>query len=205
LQKTELPDVRTTEGKMSCSKSELFFPALVTFVGLLATNVAGAGEFRTKIDASRVAVGPSGGASDIFTGGGPEFVDDPMPSSARIAGIGVQHNDHQVIAICLIYEFKGDFHLTKLHGMAEEKDKRGRYDEFKLAKGEHFVSIKGRTGTGVDKIIITISEGRSMTFGGPGGTNDFNLTAPKGREIDGFFGNSNNCLTRIGLLTRPLE
>jgi hypothetical protein len=29
------------------------------------------------------------------------------------------------------------------------------------------------------------------------------LTAPDGREVDGFFANSNDCLTRLGLLNRP--
>jgi Jacalin-like lectin domain len=52
---------------------------------------------------------------------------------------------------------------------------------------------------------ITTSTGRSKTFGGPGGTDEIELVAPDGREIDGFFGNSNNCLTRLGLLTRPFK
>jgi Jacalin-like lectin domain len=80
----------------------------------------------------------------------------------------------------------------------------GKEEAFELQEGEYIVGVSGRTGTGVDSLIIHTNLDNSKKFGGDGGTDDYRSMAPPGCQVIGFYGRAHGAVTRIGVVYRKI-
>lgn len=78
----------------------------------------------------------------------------------------------------------------------------GTWKHIYLSKGEFITKVTGRSGRFVNQLTFYTNSGRQFgPYGGCEGT-PFQITAPKGHEVIGFFGNSGQCIDKIGLIYR---
>ncbi len=109
--------------------------------------------------------------------------DDKRNISGALVAVTV-HADQYVRGIQFTYcdSINGADVVGPIHGFAS-----GEASTFRLQPGESFVSVAGRSGSWMDRLVLFSSHGRVMEWGGYGG-NPFSLAVPPHAKIASFFG-----------------
>ena len=137
---------------------------------------------------------PTGQAVLAGGQGGTEFSDREVAQGARIVEVRVYAGE-LIDAIQVVYRLSD--------GRVVEGTRRGgrggRGQVLRLDSDEYITGISGRCGEQVDSLRIITNKRTSPTFGGRGGSRDFQFSAPSGSQVVGFAGRAGEHLDAIGL------
>jgi Jacalin-like lectin domain len=122
---------------------------------------------------------------DCGTANSNAFRDDNVDANYRIVQVRVRHGK-LIDAIQVIWK---DIVSNKIVEGKVYGGGGGQWDDFNVDadQGEYLISMSGKAGKTVDAIGLTTNTGRKASWGGVGG-HDFQVNAPSGCSIVGFFG-----------------
>ena len=157
----------------------------------------------THFSSQNSYLGPSGGA----IGKREMFVIEPKDifQMQRIRKIIIRAGKY-IDGIQIVYGSKdrelypGGINYSKFFG-----GKGGLEYVFSLDRDEYIVSIYGKYGVFVDSLTIRTNKKTSRKYGGNGGSNSYEYTAPENMEISGFIGYSDKYINALGAVVRPIR
>jgi hypothetical protein len=141
------------------------------------------------------AVAQQAPATEIVGGSGGNAFSDPEPEQgARVVEVQVRSGDH-VDSVQLVYTLNdGRTVMGPQHGGSG-----GRLSVFHLDADEYLIGISGRSGSYIDSIRFQTNKRTSPTFGGKGGSRDFQIEIPEDTQVTGLTGRAGSYLDAIGL------
>jgi hypothetical protein len=131
----------------------------------------------------------------LFGGrGGRPFSDQDIPAGTQISEVRISAGD-TIDSLQMIYVLP--------NGRTVEGERYGgsggRQRVFRLDPDEYITGLSGRSGTTIDSLRIITNKRTSPTFGGRGGSRDFQVEVPAGNQAIGFTGRAGDTIDAIGL------
>jgi hypothetical protein len=144
--------------------------------------------------------GQTPAATTIMGGrGGNPFTDSGISYGARVSEVHVFSGDY-VDAVQMVY--------TLANGQLQSSSRRGgsggRQNIFRLDSDEYIVGLSGRYGEYIDSIQIHTNKRTSPSYGGRGGSQEYQVGVASGNYAVGFSGRSGKYLDAIGLIYLPI-
>jgi phage tail protein X len=140
------------------------------------------------------------GVTNIAGGrGGNEFSDPEPAAGTRVTEVRIRAGD-TIDALQMVYApASGPGFTADQHGKMG-----GRLNIFRLDPDEYIVGLAGRHGDTIDSLRIITNKKTSPTYGGGGGSRNFQMEVPGGTQAIGFIGRSGDTVDAIGLVYAPL-
>lgn len=111
-----------------------------------------------------------------------------------MSSLNVVHDDNSIIGLLTNYEADGQTVSTQTLGTTQAT----KNEVISFQKGEYICSISGRSGSIIDRLVITTNIGKTYAFGGKGGS-DFTYPVPIGKRIVAFHGGVGTHLNSLGV------